>query len=162
MTENEKEYTTRDKQEERKKSRIYVGSTIVSYLFLAIAAILIVQAIINILSAFGILPVGHIFTYLSGPSYIVAAIQGFFIINVIITLAFAVIAIISTVGLLQEQEWAGGIALILMGLIALMMVLHLVINPGIFGSLSLILEIIAFGIAILSSAYLAKNFKRLD
>ncbi len=147
---------------ERKKARIYVGSKIVSYLFIAVAGILIAEAIINILSAFGILPTGQIFTLLSGPSSVVAAIQGFFIIGVITTIAFAVIALISAIGLAQEQEWAGGIALILLGLIAFTMVLHLVINPGIFGTLSLVLEIAAFGIAVLCSAYLAKNFKRLD
>jgi hypothetical protein len=152
----------RDKHGERKKARIYVGSKIVGYLFAAIAVILIVQAILNILSAYGILPIGHIFTYLSGPSYIVAAIEGFFLIGVITTIAFAVIAFVCTVGLLQEQEWAAGIALILMGLVAFTMVLHLVINPGLFGSFSLVLEIIVFGIAIMSCAYIAKNFKRYD
>ncbi|MHA1278414.1 MAG: hypothetical protein ACTSQI_16640 [Candidatus Helarchaeota archaeon] len=150
------------KHGERKKARVYMGSTIVGWLFLAIAGILIVQAILNILSAFGILPTGHIFTYLSGPSEIVAAIQSFFITGIVLTLAFAIIAIISTVGLLQEQEWAGGIALILMGLIATTMLLHLILLQGILGSLSLIFDIAAFAIAVLSSVYIAKNFKRFD
>ena len=152
----------RDTHGERKKARIYMGSTVVGWLFLAIAVILIVQAILNVLSAFGILPVGHIFTYLSGPSAIVAAIQGFFITGIIITLAFAVVAIVSTIGLLQEQEWAGGIALILMGLIATTMFLHLILLQGILGSLSLVFDIAAFGIAVLSSVYIIKNFKRYD
>ncbi len=152
----------RDKFGERKNPRVYGGSAIVGWLFLVIAVILIVQAILNVLSAYGYLPFGHIFTFLSGPSYIVAAIQGFFITSVIMTIAFAVIAIICWVGLLRLQEWAGGISLILMGLVALTMVLHLVINPGIFGSLSLVLEIISFGIAVMCCAYIAKNFKRYD
>ncbi|MFX1293364.1 MAG: hypothetical protein ACFFD2_00700 [Promethearchaeota archaeon] len=152
----------RNKFGERKKARIYIGSKIVGWLFLAIAAILVIQAITNILSAYGILPMGHIFTYLSGPSAIVAAVRGFFMTGIILTLAFAVIAIISTLGLLKEQEWAGGISLILMGLIATIMVLHLILTPGMLGPLNLIFDIITFGIAVMSSAYIAKNFKRYD
>jgi len=147
---------------ERKVRLTSTGSKIVGYAFLVIAAILIIEAIINILSAYGILPVGHIFTYLSGPSYIVEAIKGFFIMTVITTIAFGVIAIVATVGLLQEQEWAAGISLILMGLVAFTMVCHLIINPGILGSISLALEIAAFGISLCCAAYLAKNFKRYD
>ena len=152
----------RDKYGERKVRLTNTGSKIIGYSFLVIAVILIVQAIINILSAFGILPVGHIFTLYGAPSYIVEAIEGFFFINVITTLAFAVIAIICTVGLIRMQEWAAGISLVLMGLIAFTMICHLIINPGIFGSLSLVLEIVAFGLSLLCSAYLAKNFKRYD
>jgi len=152
----------RDKFGERKVRLTSTGSKLIGYAFLVIAVILILEAIINILSAYGILPVGHIFIYLSGPSYIVEAIKGFFIITVLTTIAFGVIAIISTVGLLQEQEWAAGISLILMGLIAFSMICHLLINPGILGSLSLALEIAAFGISLCCSAYLAKNFKRYD
>jgi len=152
----------RDKHGERKVIITDTGSKLIGYLFLVIAAILILQAVLNILSAYGILPIGHIFMYLSGPSYIVEAIEGFFLINVITTLAFAVIAIVCTVGLLRLQEWAAGISLILMGLIAFTMICHLIINPGLFGSVSLVLEIVAFGISILGSAYLSKNFKRYD
>ena len=154
--------TKRDEHGERKKARIYVGSKIVGYLFLIIAVLLIVKAVLNILSAYGILPMGHIFTYLSGPPTIVAAIEGFFLIGRIMTIAFAVIAIVCTVGLVQEQEWAAGISLILMGLVALTMILDVVVNPGIFGALNLILEFIVFGIAAFSCAYITKNFKRYD
>jgi len=100
--------------------------------------------------------------YLSGPSYIVEAFEGFFLMTVITSLAYAAIGIICFVGLLREQEWAAGISLILMGLVAFTMVMHLVINAGLFGSVNLVLEITVFGIALLSSAYIAKNFKRFD
>jgi hypothetical protein len=152
----------RDKHGERKKARIYIGSKIVGYLFLVISIILIIQAVLSILSVYGIIQVMPFAEYLSGPLNIVNAFVGFFLMNSILIIAFAAIGIICTVGLLQEQEWGGGISLILMGLVSLTMIMHLVINPGIFGSLNLVLEIIVFGIAVLSSAYLAKNFKRFD
>jgi len=152
----------RDKHGERKKARIYIGSKIVGYLFLAVAIILIFQAVLSILNVFGIITIMPFSQYLSGPSYIVQAFEGFFLISVITTLAFAVIAIVCTVGLLQEQEWAAGIALILLGLVGFTMAMHFLINPGVVGSLTLILEIIVFGIVAFSSAYIAKNFKRYD
>lgn len=152
----------RDKYGERIKPRVYVGSKIVGYLFLASSAILLVQGILSLLSVYGILQLMPFAEYLSGPSYIVQAFEGFFFIGVITTFAFAAIGVVCTVGILQEQEWGGGISLILMGLVALTMVMHLVINPGIFGSINLVLEIVVFGIAITSCAYIAKNFKRFD
>ena len=152
----------RNKFGERKKTRVYVGSKIVGYLFLGITAILIVQATLGLLSLFGITTIMPFSVYLTGPAYIVQAFEGFFIISQIITLAFAAIGFVCFVGLLREQEWAAGISLILLGLVAVNMILHLVINPGIFGSLNLILEIIVFGIAAVCIAYIVKNFKRFD
>ena len=151
-----------EKSHERRKLRVYDGSIIVGYLFLAISVILIIQAILGLLSVYGIIQTMPFSQYLSGPSYIVQAFEGFFLISVIITFAFAAIGVICYVGLIQEQEWGGGISLILMGLVTLTMVLHLVVTPGVFGALNMVLESIVFGIAVLSSVYVIKHFKRLE
>ena len=152
----------RDKYGERIKPRIYVGSKIVGYLFLGLSIILIILAIFSILTVYGIVQIMSFAPLLGGPSYIIEAFRGFFLITSITTIAFATIGFICTIGVLQEQEWAAGISLILMGLIAVTMVMHLVINPGLFGSLGIVLEIVSFGIALLSCVYIAKNFKRFD
>ena len=152
----------KDKYGERINPRIFVGSTIVGYLFLGLALILIIQAILSVLSIYGVITVMPFATLLSGPSYIVQAFEGFLLMIAITEIAFGVVGVVCTVGILQEQEWAAGISLILMGLVALTMVLHLVINPGVFGPANLVLEIIAFAIAVLSSAYIIKHFKRFD
>ncbi|NVM54507.1 MAG: hypothetical protein HWN66_12455 [Candidatus Helarchaeota archaeon] len=152
----------RNEHGERINPRIYVGSKIVGYLYLGLSMILIVQGIISLLSVYGIIQVMPFSEYLSGPEYIVDAFEGFFLMNIILIFAFAAIGIICTVGILKEQEWGGGISLVLMGLVALTMVVHFIINPGIFGSLNLVLEIIIFGIALFSSMYVIRNFKRFD
>ncbi len=154
--------TKKDKYGERINPRIYIGSKIVGYLFLALALILLIQAIISILTVYGVLQVSGFAPLMGGPSYIVDAFKGFFLISALTTIAFGGIGVVCTVGILQEQEWAAGISLILMGLISFTMVMHLVINPGVFGALNLVLEIIAFGIALLSSVYIIKHFKRFD
>lgn len=152
----------RDKYGERIKPRIYVGSKIVGYLFLISSIILCIQSILALLSVYGIIEIMPFAEFLSGPSYIVDAFEGFFLMSTLTTLAFASIGIVCFVGIQREQEWAAGISLILMGLIAFTMVMHLIINPGLFGSLNMVLEIVVFGIALLSNAYIAKNFKRFD
>ena len=152
----------RDEHGERINPRIYMGSKIVGYLFLASSVILIVQALLSILSVYGVIQIMPFSEYLSCPSYIVAAFEGFFLMTVITCIAFAAIAIVCYVGINQEQEWAGGIALILMGLVAFTMVMHLIINRGLFGTINMILEITVFAIALLSAMYIIKNFKRFD
>ncbi|MFX1294926.1 MAG: hypothetical protein ACFFD2_08765 [Promethearchaeota archaeon] len=152
----------RNKFGEKKKIRIYIDSKIIGWFFLAIAVILIVQAIINTLSAYSILPMGHIFTYLSDPSAIVTVVREFFITSIILTITFAFIAIICFVELTRAQEWSAGIALTLMGLIATTIILHLINTPCMLGTLSLIFDIITFGIAVMISAHIVKNFKRFD
>ncbi|MHA1129779.1 MAG: hypothetical protein ACTSQI_16655 [Candidatus Helarchaeota archaeon] len=154
--------TERNEYGERINPRIYMGSKIVGYLFLISAVILVVQAVLSLLSVYGIIQVMPFSEYLSGPSWIVEAFEGFFLMTVITSFAFAAIAIVCYIGILREQEWAGGIALILMGLVAFTMVMHLIINPGLFGSLNMVLEICVFAIALLSTTYIIKNFKRFD
>ena len=111
---------------------------------------------------YGITTIMPFSVYLTGPSYIVQAFEGFFLTAMILTLSLAAIGFVCFVGLAREQEWAAGISIILLGLIAVTMAGHLVLNPGIFGALNLILEIIVFGIAALSMAYIVKHFKRFD
>ncbi len=154
--------TKKDKFGERINPRIYVGSKIVGYLFLVLSFTLLIQAILSILTVYGVIEVSGFAPLLGGPSYIVDTFKGFFLISALTTIAFAAISVVCTVGILREQEWAAGISLILMGLIAFTMVMHLVINPGVFGDLGLVLEIVAFAIALLSSVYVIKNFKRFD
>ncbi|MHA1266580.1 MAG: hypothetical protein ACTSRS_15195 [Candidatus Helarchaeota archaeon] len=153
--------TQRDRYGERINPRVYTGSKIVGYLYLILAVILVVQSIISILNIYGVISIMPFAELLSGPSYIVQAFEGFFLMIAVMEMAFAAIGLICFIGILREQEWAAGISLVLMGLIALTMLMHLILTPAL-GALNIVLEAITFGIAILSSVYVMKNFKRFD
>ncbi|MHA1324625.1 MAG: hypothetical protein ACTSRL_17685 [Candidatus Helarchaeota archaeon] len=153
--------TQRDRYGERINPRVYTGSKIVGYLYLILAVILVVQSIISILNIYGVISIMPFAELLSGPSYIVQAFEGLFLMIAVMEMAFAAIGLICFIGILREQEWAAGISLVLMGLIALTMLMHLILTPAL-GALNIVLEAITFGIAILSSVYVMKNFKRFD
>ncbi|NHJ21035.1 MAG: hypothetical protein EAX91_08840 [Candidatus Lokiarchaeota archaeon] len=143
-------------------SKVKSSSTILNLLVIAIGAIFLFKAVINLLTSFGVaFPelLGEWNDKLQG----VAALGSSGLVSLVLAFWF----IISGIGMFKEAEWAMGQALVVLSITVVMgiePVIKLILNPSTFSwtDVSTIIVLISFIVGIVGFIWLIITRRRYD
>ncbi|MFX0076184.1 MAG: hypothetical protein ACFE96_12125 [Candidatus Hermodarchaeota archaeon] len=143
-------------------SKVKQSSTILNILIIAVGAIFLFKAVINLLTSFGIaFPelLGEWDSELQG----VAALGSSALVSLVLAFWF----IISGIGMFKEAEWAMGQALVVLSITVAMgiePVIELILNPSTFSwtDVSSLIILISFIIGVVGFIWLVITRRRYD